>query len=152
MHEPKDPWSVGAWMTPNPSTVAPDTWVRNAFFTMRKDGFRHLPVVEDGDLVGIVTDRDLRRPDISDDAEGWNDFYNLDEDYEVRDVMTADPRTVRSIDSVEDVLPVFIQHKYGALPVLNKNGELIGILTAHDLLRAFAELMEREGTALRRQP
>ena len=149
MHEPKDPFSVGAWMTRNPVHVTPDTWVRNAFFTMRTEGFRHLPVMEDGELVGMVTDRDLRRPDVSDDAEGWNDFYNLDEDYEVRDVMSGDPITVRTHDRVEDVLQIFIEHKYGALPVLDKNGELIGILTAHDLLRAFAVVMDRAGDRLR---
>lgn len=68
---------VKDWMTTNVVTVEPDTSVRRAFAMMKKHGFHHLPVVRDGKLMGIVTDRDLRRPDISDIFKEWDQLYRL---------------------------------------------------------------------------
>lgn len=149
MHERKDKWTVGQWMTPNPQAIKPRMSVRSAFFTMRHDGFRHLPVVEDGRLVGIVTDRDLRRPDMTDEPDGWHDFYQLDDEYEVRHVMTLDPVTVSPGDALEKVLDLVIERKFGALPVVDKTGQLIGILTSYDLHRAFREALAQAGESLR---
>lgn len=149
MHERSDKWSVGEWMTPNPDTVTPDTSVRTAFFRMRTEGVRHLPVVDDGKLVGMVTDRDLRRPDLTDEPDGWHDFYRLDEDYEVRHVMTTDVATARTSDRLEKVVSTLVEHKFGALPVVDKNGSLIGILTTYDLLSAFGSALAQAGDGLR---
>ena len=55
MHERKDKWSVGQWMTANPRAIGPELSVRQAFFTMRREGFRHLPVVDDDRLVGMAS-------------------------------------------------------------------------------------------------
>lgn len=130
-------WTVGEWMTPNPHTVTPDTPTRAAFFRMRSEGVRHLPVVDDGRLVGIVTDRDLRRPDVSDEPDGWHEFYRLDEDYEVRHVMTREVETARSGDRLERAVGAMAHGRFGALPVVDENARLIGILTSFDLLEAL---------------
>lgn len=151
MQDRKDKWTVGQWMTANPVTVHPNTSVRSAFIQMRRQGFRHLPVVDGDKLLGIITDRDLRRPDISDDAEGWNDFYNLDDDCEVRYVMNTSVKTMTPGDQLEKAVQLFLEHKFGALPVLDKNGQLIGILSAYDVLRAFSELMDEIGHQLRKK-
>lgn len=151
MQERKDKWTVGQWMTPNPATIEPDASVRAAFIQMRHRGFRHLPVVQDKKMVGMITDRDLRRPDISKDVEGWNDFYKLDEDCEVRYVMTTEVKSVYPNDSIEKAVALFIEHKFGALPVLDKNDELIGILSAHDVLNAFQEALDQVGELLRKK-
>jgi acetoin utilization protein AcuB len=151
MHERKDKWSVGQWMTQNPDTIKPETSVKQAFFKMRLEGYRHLPVVdEDGKLVGVVTDRDLRRPDVTDDVDGWDEFYQLGEDYEVQDIMTRDLQTLATNDTLEKAVSLFIEHKYGALPVLNKHGELIGILSSHDVLKSFELALKNAGTYLRK--
>ncbi len=149
MQQRKDKWSVGQWMTVNPETVRPDTPVRDAFVTMRARHIRHLPVVADKKLVGIVTDRDLRRPDISNDVEGWNDFYKLDESHHVSDIMTADVATLRSHDRIEKALELFLDHRFGGVPVVDKNGEILGILTTHDAIAAFGEAMKQTGESLR---
>lgn len=151
MQERKDKWTVGQWMTQNPETISPDTSVRSAFIQMRLKGFRHLPVVEGKKLLGIITDRDLRRPDISKDAEGWNEFYNLEDDCEVRFVMTTEVKTVRPNDNLEKALRLFIDQKFGALPVLDRNDELIGILSAYDVLKAFDECLKQVGSTLRKK-
>lgn len=149
MQDRKDNWTVGAWMTANPSTITPDTSVRHAFYQMRVEGFRHVPVVDDGKLVGIVTDRDLRRPDLTDEPDGWHDYYRLDEEYEVRHVMTDKVTTVRTGDKLEKALDLLIDGKFGALPVVDKNDELIGIVTSHDLLRALRQALDDAGDQLR---
>ncbi len=150
MQERKDKWSVGQWMTPNPQQIAPETSVRAAFFKMRSEGYRHLPVVEDNKLVGMVTDRDLRRPDLTDEPEGWHDFYHLDDDYEVRHVMTSQVESMTTSDSLESALKLLIERKYGAAPVIDEHGSMIGIITTLDLLRAFRSVMAELGEALRR--
>ncbi len=149
MYERKDQWSVGEWMTSVPETVSPDTSVRSAFIKMRTGNYRHLLVVHHGELLGIVTDRDLRRPDLSDEPEGWLDSYNLEEDYEVSNVMTSEVDTIRTHDSLEKALRLLLEHKYGALPVLDKKGSAIGILTTYDLLAAFDRALAEASVVLR---
>lgn len=141
MYDRKDRWTVGQWMTANPQTIAPETSVRAAFFKMRSEGFRHLLVVDDGELVGIVTDRDLRRPDLTADPDGWHDLYRLDDDYEVRHVMTSKPMAAATHDKLEKALDRMIDYKVGALPVVDKGERLIGVLTEHDVHRAFRQLL-----------
>lgn len=150
MHERKDPWSVGQWMTVNPQTISPHMSVRAAFTEMRYQGYRHLPVVDQGQLVGMVTDRDLRRPDLAkDDPEGWHDFYNLDEDYEVRHVMTNRVHTMQPGDRLEKALDLLIERKFGAVPVVDKDDKVIGILTSFDVMKAFRAALGEVGEKLR---
>ncbi|MEM7351137.1 MAG: CBS domain-containing protein [Acidobacteriota bacterium] len=141
MYQRKDDWTVGHWMTPNPRTVTPDLSVRSAFFEMRRMGIRHLLVVDGVRLVGIVTDRDLRRPDMTDEPDGWHDFYQLDKDYEVRHIMTPQVFVVSPGDRLEKALAVFLDRKFGAVPVVDKREMVIGILTSHDLLQALREAL-----------
>ncbi len=149
MQDPTDTWSVGRWMTPDPQMISPQTSVRAAFFKMRSEGYRHLPVVEDRKLVGMVTDRDLRRPDLTDEPEGWHEYYHLDDDYEVRHVMTSTVESMSPSDSLEQALDLLIERKFGAAPVIDENGSLLGILTTLDLLRAFQSVMGEAGETLR---
>ena len=150
MQDRKDKWTVGEWMTPNPKTISSNLSVRSAFFTMRSEGIRHLIVVDNGHVQGIVTDRDLRRPDITDEPDGWHDYYRLDEEYEVRHVMTTDVIHVTPGDSLEKATRIFTTRRFGAVPVVDRNGELIGILSTHDLLRALEDALEQAGSYLRR--
>lgn len=150
MQERKDKWTVGAWMTDNPHTVEPSTSVYAAFYQMRVEGFRHLLVVQNDELWGIVSDRDLRRPDLSDEPDGWHDFYRLDGDYEVRDVMTTDVVSVKTSDSLEKALQLMTDNKFHALPVLNKNKKLMGIITDFDLMMAFRQALVEAGDSLRK--
>lgn len=124
-------------MTEIPLSVSPRISVRAAFMKMRIGHSRHLLVMENGRLVGIVTDRDLRRPDVShDDVEGWDDLYRLDEQTLVRDVMTTAVETVAPEDSLTRAVSLFVERKYGALPVVDGSGVVRGILSTIDVLRA----------------
>jgi acetoin utilization protein AcuB len=115
--------------------------VRSAFAKMRIGHFRHLLVVKEGKLIGMVTDRDLRRPDLSDDAEGWMDFYDLDESVRVADIMSRDLEVVAADDPLSRAVDLFLEHHFGALPVIEADGRLAGVLTTHDVIRATHELL-----------
>lgn len=134
-------WTISRWMSDVPIAVASHVSVRAAFMKMRIGHFRHLLVVDDGHLVGIVTDRDLRRPDVSDAVDGWDDLYRLDEETSVREVMTAELKTVEPQDPMSKALGLFLRHHFGALPVVDRDGVVRGILSAVDVLRAAEEVV-----------
>ncbi len=135
-------------MTPDPITISPNHSIGAALARMRRGGFRRLPVVEKGTLVGIITDRDLRlamnSPFVM--REGWYDSY-LMEHIEVRSCMTPDPVTVEADDNLLDAVRLMRKHKIGGVPVMEK-GELIGILTETDLLNFLERLLEPSQEAI----
>lgn len=133
--------NVSKYMTQKLITATPDMSVKQAFLLMRTHRVRHIPVVEGEKLVGIISDRDLRRPRWADTLEDWTTYYQIDDTHLVSDVMTRTPETVKASDDIRKAVKIFREHRYGALPVLNKDQELIGILSAQDLLGALEELL-----------
>jgi acetoin utilization protein AcuB len=132
---------VSKHMTTKLVTASPAMSVKDAFLVMSNNQIRHLPVLEEGKLVGIISDRDLRRPKWVDALEDWTEYYQINDETTVADVMTKNPEVVHTYDRVEKAIKIVCEHRYGALPVLNKDEELVGILSAYDLLEAFEELM-----------
>jgi acetoin utilization protein AcuB len=134
---------ISKYMTDKLVTAKPDDGVRETFFTMREKGIRHMPVVaEDGKLAGIISDRDLRRPDWVDEAVDVTHAYRLEDDIMVRDLMTTNVIAVHTYDTVHKAVGVFRERKYGALPVLNKGDELVGIITPLDCLGALDDALD----------
>ena len=129
-------------MTPNPVTVTPRNAIRTAVNLMREGGFRRLPVVDRGRLVGIITDRDLRRAANSPFVvrEQWYDNFILDH-IEVGSCMTPNPITIEPSKTIAEATQVMRNHKIGGLPVVS-DGQLIGIVTDTDLLDFLIELLE----------
>jgi acetoin utilization protein AcuB len=136
-------WTVAEWMTDVPLSIPPSLSVRSAFAKMRIGHFRHLLVMKNGELVGMVTDRDLRRPDVSDEPEGWKESYDLDDSVHVSDVMTRKVETLGPDDPLSKAVDLFLEHRFGALPVIDHGGCLAGILSTHDVMRAARELLPR---------
>ncbi|MEZ4464743.1 MAG: CBS domain-containing protein [bacterium] len=109
---------------------------------MREQGVRHLPVVDENRrLVGFITDRDIRRPDWVDEAIDVAHAYRLDDDLEVADLMTTNVISVQASDPLKKAVDIFLDRRYGALPVQDKNGDLVGILSALDLVQALSDLL-----------
>jgi len=133
--------NVSKYMTQKLITAAPDMSVEQAFLLMRSHRVRHIPVVDAENLVGIISDRDLRRPRWAEHVDDWTAYYQIDDSHTVADVMTRNPETVRASDPVLKAVRVFRECRYGALPVLNKDQELVGILSAQDLLGALEEFL-----------
>jgi acetoin utilization protein AcuB len=111
-------------MTPNPTTITPKEDAKIAFHLLKKYSFRQFPVVKDGTLIGIVTDRDLR-PALT------------ELDLRVDDVMTPNPVTILEDATVEEAARIISDRKFNALPVVSRTGELKGIITVTDILNSF---------------
>ena len=125
------------WVTTEVVTIAPEASVKEAFGLMKSLGIRHLPVVKDKVLKGIVTDRDLRRPKLSEVFKTWHDLYRIGDDIQVEDIMVSPVVTIGEEDSIQKAAEVMVQKRIGALPVTDSHGKLAGIITESDILRAF---------------
>src|SRR3990170_3258133 len=134
------PMLVGKRMTRNPKTVSPDDPLSLAAGILREHRFHHLPVVEGGRLVGILSDTDLRNASYAAvPAEG-----GAAGDRPGREAMRTEVWSVTPDDSVEDALLILTREKFGALPVLSGD-RLVGIITRADLLNAFVDLLDVNG-------
>jgi acetoin utilization protein AcuB len=131
-------------MTSNPATVTPRNAIRTAINLMREGGYRRLPVVDRGRLVGIITDRDLRRAANSPFVvrEQWYDNFILDH-IEVGSCMTPNPLTIQPTASIAEAARLMRTHKIGGLPVVAE-GQLLGIITETDLLDFLIEILAAE--------
>jgi acetoin utilization protein AcuB len=114
-------------MTPNPVTVAPKALLSTAREKMTAGKFRRLPVVQDGVLVGILTDRDLRQ------------YVGVEERTRIEAAMTETSLTIAPTLTVEEATQVMRKHQVSGLPML-ESGQLVGIITTSDIVTAFLEL------------
>jgi acetoin utilization protein AcuB len=135
---------ISTYMSTRLITTSPDTTVKDAFLTMRGNRVRHLPVVQGNELVGIISDRDLRRPRWVDAMDDWTTYYQINDETTVDAVMTKNPEVVHTYERIFRAVRIFREQRYGALPVLDKNEELAGIISPHDLLGALEELLAKE--------
>lgn len=122
-------------------TLESEQTLRDAMNLFRSNRIRHLPVVAGGKLIGIVTDRDVKKatPSLHSGVARDEFDYVLDTTT-VAQVMTREPITASPDDSLRHVVKIFIDNKVGALPVVS-DGELAGIVTEIDLLRVLHTLL-----------
>jgi acetoin utilization protein AcuB len=132
-------------MTQHVVSVDPKLPIPEAQKRMKEGGFRRLPVLENGELVGIVTDRDIREamPSDATSLSIWEINYLIPKIL-VKEIMTKNPVTVDQDASVERAARLMLEHKIGGLPVMS-GGTLVGMITVTDVLWAFLELSERNG-------
>ncbi len=131
-------------MSRDPVVLSPDDTLRKARELIKKHGFRRFPVIENGKLVGIITDRDVRQADMSSAVVQERRYveYILDR-IQVRGIMTANPVTVTPDTPIEEAARLILQHKVGGLPVV-EDDRLVGIITETDLIRTMIDLLEKE--------
>ncbi|WP_119072829.1 CBS domain-containing protein [Aggregatilinea lenta] len=133
---------VGEVMTREPVTVRPEDTLRAATARMQAANCRRLPVVDEtGHVCGIITDRDLRLVANSPLVlrERWQDDMLLDHTA-VGACMSPDPVCVAPDLPVEQAIDLLVLHRISGLPVV-ENGELVGVVTVTDLIRALATLL-----------
>jgi len=125
-------------MTAKPITVDPDTPMLQARQRMAEERIRHLVVVDDARVVGIVTDRDIRLnlPSPATSLSVWELNYLLSR-LTVGGVMSAAVIVVDPDRPIAEAARLMLDHKIGALPVVDE-GRLIGIVTESDFVRAMA--------------
>jgi CBS domain-containing protein len=132
---------VEDYMHPDPYTMMPNDPVSMAYQRMQEAHIRHLPVISGGPkLVGIITDRDIRLAGASTEPHlAAHEWVHLLEKMTVNAIMTTPVHSVRRDLAVADAGQLFLDHKFGCLPVVRDDNILEGILTVTDLLRAYVE-------------
>ena len=119
--------------------VSSDAPLHDVLTMMNRAGYRHLPVVENNTLVGIITDRDVRlavnSPVIAEDADLKREAI-LD-GVRVDDCMTRDPQCVSSDAPAHEVADLLALNKFGAMPVVD-GGKLVGMISYVDFLKHYA--------------
>lgn len=132
---------VKDFMRTQVTTVPPGALVSTAhqMMILRGSRIRHLPVMtQQNVLVGILTDRDVRLAAASDaPSMAEHELLYVLEKLRVRDIMTRDVVTVRGTTSLAEAGRLFLQRKFGCLPVVGDDNRLEGILTVSDLLHAY---------------
>ncbi len=132
-------------MTPNPVTVSPRTSARRALDIMQEKGFSNLPVVDNEILVGVIAKEDI----ISQYFCGEKGCSFL-EDTLVEDLMNRQFVIINRNDYLEKAIYLLKEKDINALPVVDNDGKMVGIITRSDLFEAFADTMglDNSGTRL----
>ncbi|WP_095509557.1 CBS domain-containing protein [Rubrivirga marina] len=133
------PMTVADWMTPDPAAVAPEAGLIEIRALFRSRRFHHVPVVEDGRPVGVVSDRDVLAaisPFLDTPAETHRDVDTLART--AADLMTTDLQTVGLDVPLAEASRQMVEAEVSSLLVVDEDGALAGILTVRDVLRASA--------------
>ncbi len=131
------------YMTTDPVCANLKDGLHQTYTRMRERNIRHMPVLDDaGKLAGIVSERDLLRPDYVDSDPNVSGYFALDNKVKVSAAMTGEPVTVSPEMEVAEALSLFLYHRFGALPVIDDEGTLVGILSTIDMLWAFQKHLE----------
>ena len=131
-------------MTRRVITIGPDAGVLEARRKMEENGIRHLPVVDEyNKVIGIISDRDIRSalPSVfSTCREDPKEIQQISA-LKVGDVMNKKTITISPMDTLEDALLLMQKSNKGALPVVDRDGKLKGIISTRDLARAFINVL-----------
>jgi acetoin utilization protein AcuB len=132
---------VGTRMTFPVVTVSPDMPINNALDLMKREHIRRTPVVTDGKLVGIVSDKDLLNasPSPATSLSIWEMNFLLSK-VTVKDVMTIDVLTITEDTPIEEAARIMADNKIGGFPVL-RGDQVVGVITETDLFKIFLEFM-----------
>jgi len=137
--------TVNDLMTAVPDTVTPTTPLRTVIGIMKMRGYRQIPVLDNGKLVGIVTDRDIRlvmnSPVVLHDKAQDEALLT---DVTVESCMTPNPIFVTPETPAYRAAEMLSMYKFGAMPVIEKD-TLVGIITTTDFLNYFLENERDEG-------
>lgn len=132
---------VGERMSHPVISIPPDMPIVDALNMMKRERIRRAPVVKDGKLIGIVSDKDLLNasPSPATSLSVWEMNYLLSK-ITVRDVMTKDVLTVTEDTPIEQAARIMSDNKIGGLPVM-RSDRVVGIITETDLFKIFLEIM-----------
>jgi len=132
---------VKNWMSKDVITIDVNDSMQKAVKLLKEHDIRMLPVMRKGKLVGIVTDRDLKRSSASDATTlDVHELLYLISKIKVKDIMTKDPITVPPDFTVEETAEVLLNNKISGAPVVDQDGNIIGTITQTDLFRVLISL------------
>ncbi|MFZ5759938.1 MAG: CBS and ACT domain-containing protein [Thermodesulfobacteriota bacterium] len=129
---------ISDWMARQLLTVDENTSLLVATRIMKDNAIRRLPVVANGKLVGIITDRDVK--DASPAKTTGLDVHELHyllSEMKIKEIMTANPIVLHGHESLEKAAVIMLQCRISGIPVVDEHGFLIGLLSETDVLRGF---------------
>ena len=132
---------VKEWMSKEVITVDVEDSYLTAAKRMKQNNIRMLPVMKRGDLVGIITDRDLKRASASDatSLEAHELLYLLSE-LKASDFMTKHPITVPFDYTIEEAAQIMLEKKISGLPVMDYDNQVVGVITQSDIFRTLVSM------------
>jgi acetoin utilization protein AcuB len=132
---------VKSWMSQPVITVDADDSMQTAIKRLQENHIRMLPVIANGQLVGVVSDRDLKRASASDanTLEGHELVYLLSK-IKIKEIMTRNPITVPPECTLEQTARILLENKISGAPVVGDQGLVVGIITRDDLLKVMVNL------------
>lgn len=129
-------------MTSKVFTVEQHDLIDRVFFLIHYEKIRHVPVVEKGKVIGIVSDRDLYKvlgpKNNSNVIEGNSELHVVHK--KVQNIMRRGVITIQADEYVSEAAALMANNRIGALPVVDKDNKLQGILSSTDILRVFAKI------------
>ena len=132
---------VKNWMSKEVITVDADDTMQNAIYILQEQNIKMLPVMDGANLVGIITDRDLKKASPSDATTlDMHELLFLISKIKVRDLMKEPVFTARPDDTVEEAAALLLEKKISGLPVIDENNRLVGIITRSDIFRVLLSL------------
>ncbi len=132
---------VKNWMNKEVITVKADDSMQDAIYLLKEHALNILPVMEDGKIVGIITDRDLKKASPSDATTlDMHELLFLISKIKVRDIMKKTVYTARPDFTIEEAAAILLEHRISGLPVINEASQLVGIITRTDIFRVIISL------------
>jgi acetoin utilization protein AcuB len=132
---------VRNWMSREIATVEEDDSMQDAMKLMKHKNIRMLPVLKAGRLVGVLTDRDLKRASASDATTlDVHELLYLISKIKVKGIMSKNPITVPPDLTIEETAEVLMNNKISGAPVVDEKGQVVGVITQTDIFRVLISL------------
>jgi acetoin utilization protein AcuB len=132
---------VKNWMSKKPVTIDVNASMQDAIKLMKQENIKLLPVVQGDKLVGVVTDRDLKKASASDATSlDVHELLYLIMKIKVKDIMVKNPVTVSEDFTIEETAEILLDKKISGVPVMDKTGKIAGVITKSDLFRVIISL------------
>lgn len=139
---------VKNWMSKPAITIDAGASMNDAIKLLKNNNIKMLPVMEKGKLVGIITDRDLKRASASDATSlEIHELLYLITEIKIKKIMTKNPITVPQDYTVEETAEILLKHNISGVPVVDQYRDVVGTITQNDLFRILISLTgaERRG-------
>jgi len=136
---------VKNWMSKPAITIDEDDSMNDAIKLLKNHNIKMLPVMEKDKLVGIVTDRDLKRASASDATSlEIHELLYLISKIKIREIMTKSPITVSQDYTVEETAEILLKHNISGVPVVDQYRDVVGTITQNDIFRILISLAGAE--------
>ncbi len=136
---------VKNWMSKPAVTIDANDVMNDAIKLLKHQNIKMLPVLEKGKLVGIVTDRDLKRASASDATSlEIHELLYLISKIKIKEIMTKNPITVPQDYTVEETAEILLKHNISGVPVVDRYHDVVGTITQNELFRILISLTGAE--------